>query len=393
MTRFGRADDLNEAGDPTIRRFATGDGTGLDQWVNRYGPFNITSGPDGTTGKEPWKNINMSPDMATTGRAIANLYPQSGGGTLDGAFIMDVYTLARFLEFTGPIPVPDTGQVLTAETAADFLLNDQYDLTKVDARVDVLEGFSRAVIDTLLAGTLPAPTTLLDTLGPMVDQGRFTGWMARPTEQAVLEQIGMSGTLPVIDDGGTTPGALGISSDALAITFNNAVGNKIDYYLAAEADYRVQADATTGATTATLTLSMTNGAPDNGEPGYVIGNPIGLPVGMNRTWVSVYSRLPVTGVTIDGLPIDHQTSTEAGYLVTSAYVSLPAGATATLDVELAGTLDTHAGYTLATRTPPTVAPTPLTIDATWTDSDGEAHTARDERRDPGSGVLRVTATP
>ena len=72
----------------------------------------------------------MSPDIATTGRAIADLYPQSGGGQLDGAFIMDVYTLARFLEFTGPIQVPDSDQLLTADTAADFLLNDQYDLTR-----------------------------------------------------------------------------------------------------------------------------------------------------------------------------------------------------------------------------------------------------------------------
>jgi len=390
MTRFGRADDLNLASDPTVRRFSSGQEAGLDEWMAGYGPFNLTSGPDGTTGSEPWKNINMSPDIATTGRAIADLYPQSGGGRLDGVFIMDVYTLARFLEFTGPIPLPDgapasaasgTGSrptTLTADTAAEFLLNDQYDLTKVDARADVLEAFSRSVIDALLAGTLPSPTRLLDSLGPMVDQGRFTGWMSHPDEQAVLEQIGMSGTL-------LEPGA----GDGVAVVFNNAVGNKIDYFLGASASYAVIADARTGTTSARLDVSMTNGAPVDGEPGYVIGNPVGLPVGTNRTRISVFTRLPVKQVLVDGQPAESEPGAEADYFVTSVYVLLPAGATAELTFEMDGPMDVADGYELVTRTPPTVAPTPLDIDATWIDPDGVEYRIADTLRDAGSARLEL----
>jgi hypothetical protein len=391
MTRFGRADDLNLAGDPTVRRFTRGADAGLDEWIAGYGPFNLSSGPDGTTGREPWKNINMSPDIATTGRAIADLYPQSGGGQLDGVFIMDVYTLARFLEFTGPIPLPDgapagaasgTGpSTLTADTAAKFLLNDQYDLTKVDARADVLETFSRSVIDTLLAGTLPAPTRLLDTLGPMVDQGRFTGWMSRADDQAVLEQIGMSGTLP-------TPGA----GDGVAVVFNNAVGNKIDYFLGASASYSVTADARTGTTSARLEVTMTNGAPVDGEPGYVIGNPIGLPVGTNRTRISVFTRLPVKQVLVDGQPAESEPGAEADYFVTSVFVLMPAGATAELSFELDGPMDVADGYELVTRTPPTVAPTPFDIDATWIDADGVEYRVTETRREAGSARLELGST-
>ena len=320
----------------------------------------------------------MSPDIATTGRAIADLYPQSGGGQLDGVFIMDVYTLARFLQFTGPVPVPGSDELLTADNAADFLLNDQYDVTKVDDRVDVLEDFSRSVIDTLLAGTLPPPSTLLDTLGPMVDQGRFTGWMARPDDQAVLVQIGMAGTLP-------EPG----TGDALAVVFNNAVGNKIDYYLAADATYEVTADARTSSATARLELTMTNTAPTDGEPGYVIGNPIGLPVGTNRTRVSVFTRLPVTRTTLDGTVATTEPGSEVDYFVTTVYVVLPAGATTTVTFEMEGRLDVAAGYTLAARTPPTVAPTPLDIAATWIALDGE-RSVTDARVDaPGTAGVTV----
>lgn len=378
MTRFGRADDLNDAGDPTVRRFTAGEEAGLDEWLRGYGPFSLASGPEGTTGTEPWKNINMSPDIATTGRAIADLYPQSGGGQLDGVFIMDVFTLARFLEFTGPIAVPGSDEALTADTAADFLLNDQYDVTRVDERADLLEGFSRSVVDTLLTGTLPPPTTLLDILGPMVDQGRFTGWMARPDEQAVLNQIGMAGTLP-------EPG----TGDALAVVFNNAVGNKIDYYLDAQAAYAVTADARTSMATARLELTLTNAAPADGEPGYVIGNPIGLPVGTNRTRVSVFTRLPVTQATLDGEVTTTEPGSEAGYFVTSLYVVLPAGASTTVTFELEGRLDVAEGYDLVTRTPPTVAPTPLDVAATWIDAAGTP-VAVDERLDaPGTASIVV----
>ncbi len=404
MTRFGRAEDLNLAGDPSLRRFSSGTESGLDEWAARYGPFNLTSGPDGTTGAEPWKNINMSPDIATTGRAIADLYPQSGGGELDGVFIMDVFTLARFLEFTGPIPLPegaptpssaadgaaapttdgaavltaDGAAVLTADTAANYLLHEQYDLTEVDARADVLESFSRTMIDTLLAGTLPAPTTLIDTLGPMVDQGRFTGWMSLPDDQAVLEQIGLSGTL-------LAPG----TGDGIAVVFNNLAGNKIDYYLGADATYEVTADARTGTTTARLVVDITNGAPTEGEPGYVIGNPIGLPVGTNRTRVTVFSRLPVEQTLLDGSIATAEPGSEADYFVTSVYVTLPAGASATLTLEMDGPMDVAEGYSLATRTPPTVAPTPLAVDATWIAQDGTEHHVTETQRDAGSATITV----
>ena len=410
VTRFGRTDDLNAGGDPATRRFttaattaattatATENGSGttesatdttdpqLDEWLARYGRYNLTSGPDGITGPEPWKNINMSPDMAVTGRAIADLYPQSGGGQLDGVFMMDVYTLARFLDFTGPIPLPD-GQVIdgrrtvTAATAADFLLNDQYDLTTTLERVDVLEEFSLAVIDTLLAGTLPPPTDLLDTIGPMVDQGRFTGWAARPGEQTVLQQIGMGGTLADPDHTG----------DALAIAFNNAAGNKIDYYLDAGAAYAVTADAATSTADATLEVTLTNNAPTNGEPNYVIGNLIGIEDGHNRTWVSIFSKLPVTNVTLNGLPVDTEIGAEAGYFVMSAFVTLAPGETSSLRFEMTGRIDIADGYTLAARTPPTVSPTPLEIDATWLDADGLEHRSTVIERDPGAATLSVTA--
>ncbi len=386
VTRFGRADDLNEAGDPVTRRVTPG--AGLDEWVRRYGPYSIASGPGGTTGPAVWKNINMSPDMAATGQAIADLYPQSGGRQLDGVFMMDVYTLARLLRFTGPIDLPDAGvagqgaagpATITADNAADFLLNDQYDVTRTAERVDVLDEFSQAVVAALLGGTLPAPVELVDTLGPMVDQGRLTAWAARADEQALLQQIGMGGAL-----------AGSGSGDSVVIAFNNAVGNKIDYYLAADAEYAVTADAATNTADATLTLDLANNAPTDGEPNYVVGNLIGLPQAHNRTWVSIFTRLPVTDVRLDGLPVDIEVGAERGYFVTSVFVTLPPGGRATMTLDMAGRLDVAEGYDLSVHTPAAVAPTPTRITATWLAPDGTVERVEERRRDPGLSTLSVT---
>jgi hypothetical protein len=393
VTAFGRSDELNAAGDPATRRFTTGpDGPGLEEWLARYGDYNLDSGPGGTTGPAVWKNMNMSPDMTATGRAIADLYPQSGGGPLDGVFMMDVHTLARLLEFTGPIPLPD-GQVVDgattvdADNAADFLLNDQYDVVRRAERVDILEEFSTEVIERLLGAPLPAPTDLLDTLGPMVEQGRFTGWAARDAEQELFARLGLSGTLPVVDTGlGSTNGAGG---DALAITFNNAAGNKIDYYLDAEATYAVDADAGSSTARAELSLTLTNNAPTDGEPGYVIGNLVGLPESSNRTWVSVFSQLPVTDVRLDGQPVAIEIGAEADYFVTSAFITLGAGESATLTMTMDGRLDVTDGYDLALRSPPTVGSVPIRIDARWTDLDGDVHRTGELVRDPGLARLRL----
>lgn len=394
LTDFGRSDDLNEAGDPDARRFTTSATTSdgepdLGEWLARYGNYSVDSGPDGTTGSAVWKNINMSPDMAATGRAIADLYPQSGGRQLDGVFMMDVYTLVRFLEFTGPIELPDDQVVdglrrVTADTALEFLLHDQYDVSRPE-RVDLLEDFSMAVVDRLLGGNLPPPTELLDVLGPMVDQGRFTGWAERASEQDLLEQTGLSGTFPKL--------GIDADSDALAVAFNNAAGNKIDYYLEGSGSYTLTADALTGTVSGELAIELENNAPASGEPKIVTGNAIGLPDGSNRTWVSVFSRLPVDDVRIDNRSVPIELGVEAGYHVTSVFVTLAPGDSATLTMSMNGRLEVADEYQLALRSPPAATPMPISVDVTLIDSIGRSHHSTTEQREPGLAQVALDARP
>lgn len=385
MTAFGRGQDLIEGGDPSTRRFP--DEPDFETWLARYGPYVVNEAAGGITREAAWKNLNMSPDMSMTGRAVASLYPQSGGGELDGVFVLDVYTLARLLEFTGPVPLPDELDVdglaeVDASTATRFFLNQQYDLTEIDERIDVLEVLSGDVIARLLSGSLPATDEWIDRLGPMIEQGRLSAWMERADEQELLADLGWTGTLPAPGD-----------DDGLAITLNNVAGNKIDYYLTGEAQYDVSADARTGSATATLGLGLTNEAPPSGEPGYVIKNLVGLPVGANRTWVSIYSRLPVEQARLDGAPISFTPGLEAGLFVASTIVVLESGETAQLEFDMAGPLDVADGYRLEVRSPPVVDSLPIEIGAQWTDTDGSSDRTDASVEQPGLHVVTVPDVP
>jgi hypothetical protein len=239
--------------------------------------------------------------------------------------------------------------VLNANNVVDFLLVEQY-RTENDERIDLLEEVSKETIGLLLTGALPGPVVVADTLGPLVDEGRIVGWAAAPDEQEYFADLGLTGSLPSIEQ-----------SDGIAVVFNNAGANKLDVYLQRDVTYEATVDTATGATTATATVTLTNDGPSSGFPDGVIGNYTGDPTGTNRVLVSLYSALPVTSASVrtpDGNTTDIQVlvGAEAGWLTGSSFVLVPPGESVTLVYELSGTVPLDDGYSLAVR------PQPIVID-------------------------------
>jgi hypothetical protein len=262
---------------------------------------------------------------------------------------LDPYAVAGLLGFTGPISVDGVDGVLNANNVVDFLLVEQY-RTENDERIDLLEEVSKETIGLLLTGALPGPVVVADTLGPLVDEGRIVGWAAAPDEQEYFADLGLTGSLPSIEQ-----------SDGIAVVFNNAGANKLDVYLQRDVTYEATVDTATGATTATATVTLTNDGPSSGFPDGVIGNYTGDPTGTNRVLVSLYSALPVTSASVrtpDGNTTDIQVlvGAEAGWLTGSSFVLVPPGESVTLVYELSGTVPLDDGYSLAVR------PQPIVID-------------------------------
>ena len=343
MTRFGRASELEAGGTPSVERTLSGPA----DYVSRYTRFS----PAAT-----WRNVTMSPDFPSVGQVIAELYPQSGGQPVDGVIAVDPAGLAALLTFTGPIEVPETGEVLTPESAADFLLRRQYvELTDTGDRVDALEDLSRTTFDRLTSGNLPGPRQVADVLGGPVDTGHLHMYAVDPAQQDVVEQVGLDGSLPAAG-----------SQDALAVVSNNAVGNKIDLFLRRAVSYQATWDPDTGEIEATATVTVTNAAPSSGLPGYVIGSPLAQqdrpPPGTNRTYLSVYSPHELESASLDGAPVEVERQIERGRNVYSVFLDVPAdGGVRSLELHLAGRVATGDTYELEVAGQPLVTPDDVAV--------------------------------
>jgi hypothetical protein len=348
MTRYGRSEDVNgEEGQYPERRVQ-----GLDDLLSRWGRFGLNNGPDGTARQRVWSNITMAPHFPAVAEAIAQLYPQSGGSRVDGVFLLDTQAIAALMQFTGPIEVEGVEQPLTAQNANEFLLRGQYQFADdFDFRKDLLQTIARTTVDRLLGSTLPPPADLAAVFAPLAADRRLMAWSADADEQQLLTDVRMDGSF-VLAGGG----------DGIAVTLDNAIGNKIDAYLATSVAYRVVADGP-GDRTAEVTVTLTNNAPSEGLPEYVIGNAFTddaeVPAGTNRTWVSVYTAMPMVAASLDGEQVGMQTAGVFGWRVSSRFIDIPPGATRTFTMQVRGEVDTNVPMKVIRQ--PLVVTTPVTV--------------------------------
>jgi hypothetical protein len=229
---------------------------------------------------------------------------------------------------------------------------DQYEFAE-NEREDLLTAVTDATIENVLTSTLPPPQQMAPALAPAVLNGHISGWVTSPAEQELFELVGMDASLPFIGTAAT---------DAIAIVTNNSSGNKIESFLERTIEYLPVSNQQTGQVAAKMKISLTNTAPTTGYPEYVIGNIIDEPVGTNRMLLDVYTRLGVDSVTLDGEDFAPYTLPELGYSVVTAQLTIPAGETAVLELELSGNI-LPGGYELVYRPQPLPNPDTLIVDA------------------------------
>ena len=367
LTRSGDDASLDDALPPN-----GGVLTGLSDFTARYGQFN-----PGTF----FQDVTFSPDLPTVSKVISQLYPQAGGDRLDGVLVVDPYGLAPLLSITGPISVPGLPQPLTAKNAASILLKGQYLTQSVTstasqaARHDLLQEALHLTFQRLTDGTLPAPQVLSRVLEPAVLAGRIGLWSAHPDEGPLLAALHLDDAFPKAKGG-----------DLVAVSAQNAGANKLDAYLHQSTTDHVLVNPSTGAVKATVTVSLHNDAPASGLPPIVIDNPDapGTPPGANYDWLSVYSPLAVTHVTLDGKSATLAVGRELGVNVYSLWVLVPSEKTATLTLSLAGTTRPGSTYVLHLRQQP--AANPVVFQATVTATEGHGSRGPPLRWTAGPGV-------
>lgn len=340
MPRFGRNADLRDGGDPLSRRTISGPA----DYLARYGRFQ----PQST-----WQNVNLSPDLPTVARVIAELYPQSGGRDIDGVLTVDTFALTALLEFTGPVTIAGVAAPLTSANAGNFLLRDQYiDFPDSPTRADALETLSREVFTRLTSGALPGPRRLAEVMAPLVRGGHLQFASLHRREQPFLARIGIDGAMPPVD------------GDFLSVVTSNASGSKIELFLRRSTRYAARVDPDTGAVEATIEVTLHNGAPAVGLPDYLIGNVVGqtalggkdLPPGTSRLFLSVYTPWDLVAGEVDGTERDFEQQRELNRSVVSTMIDIPPGATRVVTLHVQGVLPARHRYRLDAVPQPLVEP-------------------------------------
>ena len=335
LSRFGRQADLTDA--PGARKLDA-----PEDFLARYSRFR----PEVT-----WANVNLSPDFPTDAAVIANLYPQSGGAPIDGVIAVDPAGLAALLAVVGPVEVASWPTPINAANALQTLLFDQYQRHDTSAeRVDFLGEVAQVAWGRLTSGGLPPVPQLLAEFGPAVKAKHLMFSSTRPDEQRLFVDLGASGRMAPVD------------GDFVGVVTQNAGGNKIDYYLRRELDYRVRLQPGTGRLEATAKLTLHNDAPTSGAGPTLIGNEVfpPLPIGTNKLYLSFYTPWDLLEGRVNGRPVALEEATELGRRVYSTALEIPSKAAVTIELSLRGRLADDDTYRLDVHQQPVVNPDEVT---------------------------------
>ena len=351
LSRFGRAADLIEANADRSTRVLSGP----DAYLDRYGVFG--AGGDGVpTVPLWWLSVTISPDFPSVAEVIAEMYENGTGREVDGVLAIDPTGLAGLLRVTGPVDVPSLGRQLTADNVVDFLQREQYLLFGAgenEERADLLGEVARTTFDSFVSSGDADPVDLVKNLAPAVSAGHFLAWSDDFGEQQLFTAIGASGSF-----------ARQGLRDGLAVTNLNVSANKIDAFLTRTVSYHAVMDEATGEVTGRVDVTLTNGAPADGLPAYVIGNSVGLPPGYNQTFLTLYTAGDVTGATVDGAAAEPALGSELGWTYAEQMLVLPPGSSTTASYTVVGAVDPDAPYELLVRAQPMAVPDVLTVSVT-----------------------------
>ena len=105
-------------------------------------------------GAGSWRDMNMTPDFPTGGRAVLALYEFGTGERLDGVIVADPFAVKQLFRVTGPATEPSVGVQVAARTVVDFLSNEAYVLFETPTdRKAVLGDVVGVAFDGFLADT------------------------------------------------------------------------------------------------------------------------------------------------------------------------------------------------------------------------------------------------
>jgi hypothetical protein len=318
------------------------------------------------------QNWSGTPDFETAARAVADLYPQSGGDKIDGVIMADPAGFAGLLSLSGPVSVPG-GPTLDESTAAEFLLRQQYSAIPDEAqRSEFLNSLVTTTFERLKTGGSGSPRQVVEHLAPLVRGHHLRFTTFDPAEREFLTAAGLNSTLRAPAQG-----------DLLALLSTNIGPNKMDAYVQRNMEVNLSV-ATNGDVSSEVTATLKNAGPATG-PEDVVGNNAQLPTGTAITRLAILTMLDLLEAHEGDQLAPVSPQLEFGLNRFTVRTDVPAGGSRTTKFSLAGHLkEPDRSYRLRIAAQPVATPDHVMLEA------GAGAKGRIEVRMPGQATISGT---
>jgi Protein of unknown function (DUF4012) len=184
---------------------------------------------------------NWSPDFPTSAQSAAHFWDLGGGETIDGVIGINVTTLERLLDVTGPVDVPEFGVTVDSSNAYD--LTEQYTRIPYQPQAD-RKAFAGLLADEVLRRVLHPESgqwsQLIDVTQSLGDEKDLLLYSFDTKQQALIRDWGWDG------------GVSYTSGDHLMLVDASVNSTKLNAVVTHSADVNVQLDRDGAATTTVM---------------------------------------------------------------------------------------------------------------------------------------------
>jgi hypothetical protein len=237
-------------------------------------------------------NAGIDPRLDLAANTAKAFWQQSYGGEIDAVLFFDPVALGYLLAATGPVTTA-TGDIISSDNAADFLLNGVYLAYPVGGDQDPVFQSAAAQAFALISNGAFDPKKLLDAAIEAGKQRRLLLWSFHPEERELFAAAPFSGAMPALD----------ASTATFGVYVHDNLGSKMTYYVDASVALG-QAHCSTGADQYRVDFTATNTVvPGTGQslPTYV-ANTAG---GSLRILVTLYAPPGTSIVAANGSNSDY----------------------------------------------------------------------------------------
>jgi hypothetical protein len=201
------------------------------------------------------RNLAVTPRFGASAELALQMWEARTGSRLDGVIVVDAAALAAVLRAGGPVTVDETE--LEASDAIDFVLHDQYEVLGTvggerAARRDALGRLAAVAFQRVADGDVDM-ARLAEGLAEAARGRHVLAWARRPVEQAAWTAAGVAGQL---------------AEDSFGVALLNRGGNKLDYFVRAQAE--ISSAPGGGVREVVVTVRLRNSV-GRGEVPYVAG--------------------------------------------------------------------------------------------------------------------------